>query len=88
MPINKITENALSHKEYQATIGICKVDAGAKKDNPKRLSFDALNVNGSESPYHFPAMFFKGAVKTPLELIVELLKLDLDTEKLDCVLLK
>ena len=83
MPINKITEKPESHSEYQATIGICKVDAGAKKDNPKRLSLDDPNVNGSESPYHFPAMFFRGAVKTPLALIVELLKLDLETEKFD-----
>ena len=82
------TENALSHNEYQATTGICKVCAGLRKLIPNRLSFSSANENGFELPYHFPAMFFNGAVKTPLALIVELLKLDLETEKLDWVLLK
>ena len=87
-PINIITENALSHNEYQATTGICRFCAGLRKLIPNKLSFSSANENGLESPYHFPAMFFNGAVKTPLALIVELLKLDLETEKLDWVLLK
>lgn len=79
-PINIITENALSHNEYQATTGICNVCAGLKKLRPNKLSFDWARVNGSDSPYHLPAIDFSGAVNIPLALIVELLKLDLETE--------